>query len=74
MIVWQILMRTPYDPENPDKMGINRLLNNGVYKAAFPLHDGKYDEYGYQGRMSDRQVSSHFLSFSYLFMQRMSLH
>lgn len=56
LIVWQILLRTKYDDNNSDKVGIKRLLSNGVYKAAYPLHDGKYigDE---KGQLSDRMVS-----------------
>uniref|UniRef100_A0A3B4A9F7 Anoctamin n=1 Tax=Periophthalmus magnuspinnatus TaxID=409849 RepID=A0A3B4A9F7_9GOBI len=39
-IVYYILSRTPYfhDCER-DKIGIKRLLNNGTYTGAFPLHD-----------------------------------
>ncbi len=34
MIVWQILMRTRYDPEDKDRVGIRRLLSHGSYKWA----------------------------------------
>lgn len=44
MIVWQILRRTRYDDAHPDKIGIVRLLSSGAYKAAYPLHDGKFTE------------------------------
>lgn len=40
--VYYILARCPYYKENEvdkEKMGIKRLLNNGTYTAAFPLHD-----------------------------------
>ncbi|KAJ0029459.1 hypothetical protein NQD34_004456 [Periophthalmus magnuspinnatus] len=42
-IVYYILSRTPYfhDCER-DKIGIKRLLNNGTYTGAFPLHDCRY--------------------------------
>jgi hypothetical protein len=46
MIVWEVLMRTPYDDDAKDKVGIMRLLNNGVFEAAYPLHDGRYDAEG----------------------------
>ncbi|XP_053497750.1 anoctamin-5 isoform X2 [Ictalurus furcatus] len=44
-IVYYILSRCPYNKEdklNKDKRGIKRLLNNGTYTSAFPLHDCRY--------------------------------
>nr|CAD7458927.1 unnamed protein product [Timema tahoe] len=41
-IVWQIMMRAKYD--DSDKVGIRRLLNNQTFLAAFPLHEGRYDQ------------------------------
>uniref|UniRef100_A0A8C1KC48 Anoctamin n=1 Tax=Cyprinus carpio TaxID=7962 RepID=A0A8C1KC48_CYPCA len=38
-IVYYILSRCSYSKEDKDKKGIKRLLNNGTYVAAFPLHD-----------------------------------
>ena len=32
-IVWQILLRTPYDTTRPDKVGVVRLMNKQVFKA-----------------------------------------
>ena len=32
-------------------------MNNSVYEAAFPLHEGRYDKDGPQGEKSDRRVS-----------------
>ncbi|XP_072311063.1 anoctamin-4-like isoform X1 [Eucyclogobius newberryi] len=40
-IVHHILQRVKYE-EGKNKMGINRLLNNNSYEAAFPLHEGSY--------------------------------
>ncbi|KAL0968812.1 hypothetical protein UPYG_G00272210 [Umbra pygmaea] len=43
--VYYILARCPYvksEREDKDKKGIKRLLNNGTYGAAFPLHDCRY--------------------------------
>lgn len=40
--VYYILSRCPYSKEDKDKKGIKRLLNNGTYTAAFPLHDVSY--------------------------------
>uniref|UniRef100_A0A3Q2PEE1 Anoctamin n=1 Tax=Fundulus heteroclitus TaxID=8078 RepID=A0A3Q2PEE1_FUNHE len=42
-IVYYILARCLYVNEDcGDKKGIKRLLNNGSYTAAFPLHDSRY--------------------------------
>uniref|UniRef100_A0A672JJS8 Anoctamin n=1 Tax=Salarias fasciatus TaxID=181472 RepID=A0A672JJS8_SALFA len=44
-IVFYILARCPYFKEgrkDKDKTGIKRLLSNGTYTAAFPLHDCRY--------------------------------
>ncbi|XP_075877433.1 anoctamin-5-like isoform X3 [Nelusetta ayraudi] len=46
-IVYYILARCPYYKENEvdkEKTGIKRLINNGTYTAAFPLHDCPYWE------------------------------
>ncbi|XP_026175595.1 anoctamin-5b isoform X2 [Mastacembelus armatus] len=44
-IVFYILARCPYYKEgrkDKEKTGIKRLLSNGTYTAAFPLHDCRY--------------------------------
>ncbi|XP_065123963.1 anoctamin-5b isoform X1 [Paramisgurnus dabryanus] len=44
-IVYYILTRCPYYKEHRierDKTGIKRLLNNGTYTSAYPLHDCRY--------------------------------
>ncbi|XP_066493211.1 anoctamin-5 isoform X2 [Tiliqua scincoides] len=42
-IVYYILTRCPYgSEEGKKKFGIKRLLNNGTYAAAYPLHDCQY--------------------------------
>ncbi|XP_039609423.1 anoctamin-5-like isoform X2 [Polypterus senegalus] len=42
-IVYYILSRCPYGTEDgKKKLGIKRLLNNGSYTAAYPLHDCRY--------------------------------
>lgn len=44
-IVYYILTRCPYykeDRKERDKTGIKRLISNGTYTAAFPLHDCRY--------------------------------
>uniref|UniRef100_A0A669B4J0 Anoctamin n=1 Tax=Oreochromis niloticus TaxID=8128 RepID=A0A669B4J0_ORENI len=40
-IVHHILQRVKYE-EGKTKMGLNRLLSNNSYEAAFPLHEGSY--------------------------------
>ncbi|XP_078797816.1 anoctamin-4-like isoform X5 [Oryzias latipes] len=40
-IIHHILQRVKYE-EGKNKMGLNRLLNNNSYEAAFPLHEGSY--------------------------------
>ncbi|KAK9409939.1 anoctamin-5 [Crotalus adamanteus] len=42
-IVFYILTRCPYGTEEgKKKFGIKRLLNNGTYSSAYPLHDCQY--------------------------------
>ncbi|XP_069078042.1 anoctamin-5 isoform X3 [Pleurodeles waltl] len=42
-IVYYILSRCPYEvEEGKKKFGIKRLLTNGTYTAAYPLHDCQY--------------------------------
>ncbi|XP_069821864.1 anoctamin-3 isoform X2 [Dendropsophus ebraccatus] len=40
-IVHHVLQRTKYE-DGKSKMGINRLLSNGTYEAAFPPHEGSH--------------------------------
>lgn len=40
--------------------GIRRLLNDKTFHAAFPLHDGPYDEDDYNGEPNDRRVEFFF--------------
>uniref|UniRef100_A0A8C5CVD5 Anoctamin n=1 Tax=Gadus morhua TaxID=8049 RepID=A0A8C5CVD5_GADMO len=42
-IVFYILARCPYTTEDKQKKGIKRLLSNGTYSSAFPLHDKSRD-------------------------------
>ncbi|XP_057314546.1 anoctamin-4-like isoform X2 [Hydractinia symbiolongicarpus] len=41
-VVHRILMRCRYDDRKHHQMGINRLIANGSYTAAYPLHDGPH--------------------------------
>uniref|UniRef100_A0A8C9BNZ1 Anoctamin n=1 Tax=Phocoena sinus TaxID=42100 RepID=A0A8C9BNZ1_PHOSS len=44
-IVHEILKRTTCSRAN-NMMGINSLIANNIYEAAYPLHDGEYDSPG----------------------------
>lgn len=39
MQVYEILARTVYGKRKRAEVGVARLLNEGAFKAAFPLHD-----------------------------------
>ncbi|CAG0920337.1 unnamed protein product [Notodromas monacha] len=60
-IVYQILRRARFakidetDEDNHMKFGIRRLIGNGTYDAAFPLHDGPFDKDGPNGHKSERR-------------------
>ncbi|KAH1175750.1 hypothetical protein KIL84_022275 [Mauremys mutica] len=41
--VYEILARTVYGKRKRAEIGINRLLNERVYGAAFPLHEGPFE-------------------------------
>lgn len=47
-----------YVPSNCLQVGIRRLLNNGTYLAAFPLHEGSYNKDKRNGINFDRRVIS----------------
>ena len=55
-MVWQILMRTSYDDEDSDKVGIIRLLSNGVFKDVYPLHDGRAMKDEHKDHLCSRRV------------------
>ena len=38
-VAYEILARTVYGKRKLGQIGIDRLLDEGVYSAAFPLHD-----------------------------------
>lgn len=37
--VYEILAKTVYGKRKRAEVGVDRLVNEGVYKAAFPLHE-----------------------------------
>ncbi|XP_006145308.1 anoctamin-7 [Tupaia chinensis] len=47
-VVAEILARTVYGKRKHAEMGIARLLAEGVFTAAFPLHEGPFELPGYQ--------------------------
>uniref|UniRef100_A0A0N5A9A2 Anoctamin n=1 Tax=Syphacia muris TaxID=451379 RepID=A0A0N5A9A2_9BILA len=57
-MVYDLLIRTRYDDdkENPQRIGINRLLDNGTYSDAYPIHEG-FDMDAYDAkRCSNREM------------------
>ncbi|XP_067325042.1 anoctamin-2 isoform X2 [Anolis sagrei] len=52
-IVHEILKRT-YSTKAKNSMGINTLIANNVYEAAYPLHDGEYEDENKE--MNDRKL------------------
>uniref|UniRef100_A0A4W4G1H4 Anoctamin n=1 Tax=Electrophorus electricus TaxID=8005 RepID=A0A4W4G1H4_ELEEL len=42
-IVYEILARTVYGKRKRAEVGVARLLKEGAFKAAFPLHDGPFE-------------------------------
>ncbi|XP_066493421.1 anoctamin-7-like [Tiliqua scincoides] len=58
-IVYEILAQTVYGKRKHAEVGIERLLNEGVYSAAFPLHEGPFElpEYEVPGEeLNSRQI------------------
>ncbi|XP_068601416.1 anoctamin-7 [Brachionichthys hirsutus] len=42
-VVYEILARTPYGVVKRGEVGIDRLLSEGVFSAAYPLHEGDFE-------------------------------
>ena len=38
-MLWEILATAPFGKEKKGEVGVERLVNDGAYSAAFPLHD-----------------------------------
>ncbi|KAK2168869.1 hypothetical protein NP493_1213g00020 [Ridgeia piscesae] len=57
-MVYELLLRTKY-ADDKEKMGIDRMIKNGAYTAAYPLHDGSYmfehSKLTRKDEMTDRQ-------------------
>ncbi|XP_023207710.1 anoctamin-7-like isoform X2 [Xiphophorus maculatus] len=41
-VLYEILARTPYGSVNRGEVGIDRLISEEVFTAAYPLHEGDY--------------------------------
>lgn len=37
--MWEILATSPFGKEKKGEVGVERLINEGAFSAAFPLHD-----------------------------------
>ncbi|KAM9445425.1 anoctamin-7 [Clarias gariepinus] len=62
-IVYEILARTVYGKRKRAEVGVARLLNEGAFKAAFPLHDGPFELPGHEispDQLNRRQVLYHY--------------
>lgn len=62
-IVYEILARTLYGKRKHAEIGIDRLLNEGVYAAAFPLHEGPSEMPEYEvavEKLNPRQILYHY--------------
>ncbi|OQV17298.1 Anoctamin-5 [Hypsibius exemplaris] len=42
-IIWECLTRIQFAQSNPSRIGIQKLLADGSFLAAFPLHDGPWE-------------------------------
>nr|XP_033778364.1 anoctamin-7-like [Geotrypetes seraphini] len=62
-IVYEILACTIYGKRKHAEIGIERLLNEGIYSAAFPLHEGTFEMPEYEvsaEELNPRQVLHHY--------------
>ncbi|XP_068589972.1 anoctamin-7 isoform X2 [Cebidichthys violaceus] len=62
-VVYEILARTVYGKRKRAEVGVDRLVNEGVYKAAFPLHEGPFQLPKYEIRpdeLNQRQILYHY--------------
>uniref|UniRef100_A0A8B9LQF6 Anoctamin n=1 Tax=Astyanax mexicanus TaxID=7994 RepID=A0A8B9LQF6_ASTMX len=62
-IVYEILARTVYGKRKHAEVGAARLLNEGAFKAAFPLHEGPFELPDYEispDQLNKRQILYHY--------------
>uniref|UniRef100_A0A1A7WND2 Anoctamin n=1 Tax=Iconisemion striatum TaxID=60296 RepID=A0A1A7WND2_9TELE len=58
-IVYEILAQTVYGKRKRAEVGVDRLVNEGAYTAAYPLHEGPFQLPNYESRpdeLNQRQV------------------
>ncbi|KAM6924593.1 anoctamin-7 [Xenentodon cancila] len=58
-VVYEILARTVYGKRKRAEVGVDRLVNEGAYTAAFPLHEGPFQLPNYEigpDELNQRQV------------------
>ena len=59
--MWKILSRIRPDDKKiqdyRDKIGIKRLLSDGTFEAAYPLHEGSYEHEEPGQQPNDRRVN-----------------
>ncbi|XP_022608916.1 anoctamin-7-like [Seriola dumerili] len=62
-VVYEILARTVYGRKKRAEVGVDRLINEGAYTAAFPLHEGPFQLPKFEIRpdeLNQRQVLYHY--------------
>ncbi|KAM9855199.1 anoctamin-7 [Aulostomus maculatus] len=62
-VVYEILARTVYGKRTRAEVGVDRLVNEGAYTAAFPLHEGHFKLPSYEippDELNQRQVLYHY--------------
>uniref|UniRef100_A0A8C9RA63 Anoctamin n=1 Tax=Scleropages formosus TaxID=113540 RepID=A0A8C9RA63_SCLFO len=62
-VVYEILCRTAYGKKKWAEVGVERLLNEGAFTAAFPLHEGPLESTAHEGlpeQLNQRQVLFHY--------------
>ena len=61
-IVWEILCETAFGQRRRAQVGIERLIDEGVFTAAYPLHCGPYEVTGDENdaKFNDRQILYNF--------------
>jgi len=63
-MVYELLATTPFGKEKKGEVGIDRLVNDGAYAAAFPLHAGPYKDPNTMQNTKSNQVQPMILSSS----------
>jgi len=62
-MVYELLAATPFGKEKKGEVGIERLVSEGAYQAAYPLHDGPFEYPGPgtpSSQLNYRQILYHY--------------